>query len=95
MTTNWSTNELEGLRVSEAIGRGILAERDELRAEINRLIDAASHAAQRIYELETGNERLRAAIEAYLENDSQANWDALAALVSDKPLSQRAISRYE
>ena len=29
-------------------------------------------------------ETLREAVEAYLENDSQANWDALAALVSDK-----------
>jgi hypothetical protein len=27
---------------------------------------------------------LRAAIQAYLENDCQTNWDALAALVPDQ-----------
>jgi hypothetical protein len=43
--------------------QAIQRERDELRADNNRLIEASSLQAQRIYELTTENERLRANIE--------------------------------
>jgi hypothetical protein len=50
------------------------AEAEYLRAENERLQAYKRWADGEI-------ERLRAAIEAFLENDSQANWDTLAALV--------------
>jgi chromosome segregation ATPase len=51
-----------------------------LRMELHRVSE--SRAAIR-NERDVEIERLRAAIRDYLENDSQANWDALAALVPE------------
>jgi cell shape-determining protein MreC len=66
----------------------LVRQRDELRAENERLRERLADAENAQAALDklrrAENERLRAAIEAYLENDSQANWDALAALVGDR-----------
>lgn len=67
MTDRWSSDELEGLRVSEAIRQGVLAERDELRAEVERVKTVAfdliqEHLAE-IERLEQETERLREAFE--------------------------------
>lgn len=48
MSNKLSSDELEGLRVSEAIRQGVLAERNELRAEIERLAVSARAEANEL-----------------------------------------------
>ena len=65
MASNWSTDELEGLRVSEAIRQGVLTERDELRTEVERLRADARRSDtcwKEVLRLRAENDRLRAAL---------------------------------
>jgi hypothetical protein len=73
--TKWSSDELEGLRVSEAIRQGVLTERNELRAENEQLRAErqgwADTFAQNMAVIGAENERLRAALKEYADFE---NW---------------------
>ena len=63
--------------------REVTHERDALRADNEWLKVAVQRKTEEVETAMSEVVRLRAAIRAYLENDSQANWDALAALVPE------------
>lgn len=64
MTTN---DELEGLRVSEAIRQGILIERDELRAENERLREEYDDALTLVEVWKAREAKARAEVEQLRE----------------------------
>jgi hypothetical protein len=99
MTDKLSNDELEGLRVSEAIRQGVLIERDELRAENERLKAAvaeigAAHAAAQIEV-----ERLRdenTTLDALIDKGLFAEIERLrAALVESETWFRAALAESE
>jgi hypothetical protein len=80
MSDKLSSDELEGLRVSEAIRQGVLIERAELRAENERLREWAKAEQQARYKAEDQRTDDRSKL-AYAEVEAERLRAALAEML--------------